>query len=150
MGPHSSHGTCPCLVLAASVASTCNDPGVPQNGTRYGDSREPGDTVTFQCDPGYQLQGQEKITCVQLNNRFFWQPDPPTCRGEVPGAGESPSWGCSRALRSPALQLCGLLGETASGFSLGSGSPSPSQHFTVNLYTLSGEIKAVVDLIYGN
>ncbi|KAB0351992.1 hypothetical protein FD754_016849, partial [Muntiacus muntjak] len=63
----------------ASIASTCNDPGMPQNGTRYGDSREPGDTITFQCDPGYQLQGQAKITCVQLNNRFFWQPDPPTC-----------------------------------------------------------------------
>lgn len=67
--------------LTASIASTCNDPGTPQNGTRYGDSREPGDTTTFQCDPGYQLQGQAKITCVQLNNRFFWQPDPPTCIG---------------------------------------------------------------------
>ncbi|XP_074185389.1 CUB and sushi domain-containing protein 1 isoform X1 [Rhinolophus sinicus] len=67
------------IQFSTSVASTCNDPGMPQNGTRYGDSREPGDTVTFQCDPGYQLQGQAKITCVQLNNRFFWQPDPPTC-----------------------------------------------------------------------
>ncbi|KAI4529740.1 hypothetical protein MG293_020418, partial [Ovis ammon polii] len=65
--------------FSTSIASTCNDPGMPQNGTRYGDSREPGDTITFQCDPGYQLQGQAKITCVQLNNRFFWQPDPPTC-----------------------------------------------------------------------
>ncbi|XP_056421690.1 CUB and sushi domain-containing protein 1 isoform X3 [Hyla sarda] len=67
------------IQFSTSVASTCNDPGIPQNGTRYGDSREPGDTVNFQCDPGYQLQGQTKITCVQLNNRFFWQPDPPTC-----------------------------------------------------------------------
>nr|XP_048312083.1 CUB and sushi domain-containing protein 1 [Myodes glareolus] len=65
--------------LGTSIASTCNDPGMPQNGTRYGDSREPGDTITFQCDPGYQLQGQAKITCVQLNSRFFWQPDPPSC-----------------------------------------------------------------------
>uniref|UniRef100_A0A2K6FE01 CUB and Sushi multiple domains 1 n=1 Tax=Propithecus coquereli TaxID=379532 RepID=A0A2K6FE01_PROCO len=67
------------IQFSTSIASTCNDPGMPQNGTRYGDSREAGDTVTFQCDPGYQLQGQAKITCVQLNNRFFWQPDPPTC-----------------------------------------------------------------------
>ncbi|KAF4795427.1 hypothetical protein TURU_093432 [Turdus rufiventris] len=67
------------IQFSTSIASTCNDPGTPQNGTRYGDSREPGDTTTFQCDPGYQLQGQAKITCVQLNNRFFWQPDPPTC-----------------------------------------------------------------------
>ncbi|XP_075058584.1 CUB and sushi domain-containing protein 1 [Mixophyes fleayi] len=67
------------IQFSTSVASTCNDPGVPQNGTRYGDSREPGDTIHFQCDPGYHLQGQAKSTCVQLNNRFFWQPDPPTC-----------------------------------------------------------------------
>ncbi|XP_040823013.1 CUB and sushi domain-containing protein 1 [Ochotona curzoniae] len=67
------------IQFSTSVASTCNDPGMPQNGTRYGDSREPGDTITFQCDPGYQLQGQAKVTCVQQNNRFFWQPDPPTC-----------------------------------------------------------------------
>ncbi|XP_036084876.1 CUB and sushi domain-containing protein 1 isoform X1 [Rousettus aegyptiacus] len=67
------------IQFSTSVASTCNDPGMPQNGSRYGDSREPGDAVTFQCDPGYQLQGQAKITCVQLDNRFFWQPDPPTC-----------------------------------------------------------------------
>ncbi|XP_034376137.1 CUB and sushi domain-containing protein 1 isoform X1 [Arvicanthis niloticus] len=67
------------IQFSTSIASTCNDPGMPQNGTRYGDSREPGDTITFQCDPGYQLQGQAKITCVQLNNRFFWQPDPPSC-----------------------------------------------------------------------
>ncbi|KAF5922481.1 hypothetical protein HPG69_009527 [Diceros bicornis minor] len=77
----SSHVTWYCPFFVASIASTCNDPGMPQNGTRYGDSREPGDTITFQCDPGYQLQGQAKITCVQLNNRFFWQPDPPTCIG---------------------------------------------------------------------
>ncbi|XP_075853394.1 CUB and sushi domain-containing protein 1 isoform X2 [Microcebus murinus] len=67
------------IQFSTSIASTCNDPGMPQNGTRYGDSREAGDTVTFQCDPGYQLQGQAQITCVQLNNRFYWQPDPPTC-----------------------------------------------------------------------
>ncbi|XP_036106445.1 CUB and sushi domain-containing protein 1 [Molossus molossus] len=71
--------------FSTSVASTCNDPGVPQNGTRYGDSREPGDTVTFQCDPGYQLQGQAEVTCVQLDNRFFWQPDPPTCTAACGG-----------------------------------------------------------------
>ncbi|XP_073482747.1 CUB and sushi domain-containing protein 1 [Aquarana catesbeiana] len=67
------------IQFSTSVASTCNDPGIPQNGSRYGDSREPGDTISFQCHPGYQLQGQATITCVQLNNRFFWQPDPPNC-----------------------------------------------------------------------
>lgn len=69
--------------ISATVAMTCNDPGTPQNGTRYGDSREPGDTISFQCDPGYKIQGVSEITCVQLNSRFFWQPDPPTCIGEI-------------------------------------------------------------------
>ncbi|KAF7710922.1 hypothetical protein HF521_009794 [Silurus meridionalis] len=67
------------IQFSTTTATTCNDPGIPQNGSRYGDSREPGDTISFQCDPGYQVQGVSEITCVQLNNRFFWQPDPPTC-----------------------------------------------------------------------
>ncbi|XP_076768323.1 LOW QUALITY PROTEIN: CUB and sushi domain-containing protein 3 [Arvicanthis niloticus] len=62
-----------------SVATACRDPGVPMNGTRNGDGREPGDTVVFQCDPGYELQGQERITCIQVENRYFWQPSPPVC-----------------------------------------------------------------------
>lgn len=66
---------------AATTATTCNDPGIPVNGSRYGDSKEPGDSMTFQCDPGYQLQGQDTITCVRMDNRFYWQPDPPTCVG---------------------------------------------------------------------
>lgn len=68
-------------ILAATTATTCNDPGIPVNGSRYGDSKEPGDSMTFQCDPGYQLQGQDTITCVRMENRFYWQPDPPTCIG---------------------------------------------------------------------
>ncbi|XP_041921873.1 CUB and sushi domain-containing protein 1-like [Alosa sapidissima] len=67
------------IQFSTTTATTCNDPGTPQNGTRYGDSREPGDTITFQCDPGYQMEGDAIITCVEHNNRFFWQPDPPTC-----------------------------------------------------------------------
>ncbi|XP_043916396.1 CUB and sushi domain-containing protein 1-like [Protopterus annectens] len=67
------------IQFSTSVAATCNNPGTPLNGTKYGDSRQPGDTLTFQCDPGYQIQGTAQITCMQKDNRFFWQPDPPTC-----------------------------------------------------------------------
>ncbi|XP_041102683.1 CUB and sushi domain-containing protein 3-like [Polyodon spathula] len=49
------------------------------NGSRNGDGREPDDTVTFQCDPGYELQGEMKITCIQVENRYYWQPSPPVC-----------------------------------------------------------------------
>lgn len=52
------------------------------NGSRSGDGREPGDSVSFQCDPGYELQGDDKITCIQVDNRYYWQPSPPMCIGE--------------------------------------------------------------------
>lgn len=65
-----------------SVATACRDPGVPMNGSRSGDGREPGDSVSFQCDPGYELQGDDKITCIQVDNRYYWQPSPPVCIGE--------------------------------------------------------------------
>ncbi|XP_034615478.1 CUB and sushi domain-containing protein 3 [Trachemys scripta elegans] len=67
------------IQFSSSVATACRDPGVPMNGTRNGDGREPGDTVIFQCDPGYELQGDERITCIQVENRYFWQPSPPVC-----------------------------------------------------------------------
>lgn len=54
------------------------------NGSRSGDGREPGDSVSFQCDPGYELQGDDKITCIQVDNRYYWQPSPPVCIGEEP------------------------------------------------------------------
>lgn len=69
-------------VCLGSVATACRDPGVPMNGSRSGDGREPGDSVSFQCDPGYELQGDDKITCIQVDNRYYWQPSPPVCIGE--------------------------------------------------------------------
>ncbi|XP_058878367.1 CUB and sushi domain-containing protein 3 isoform X1 [Acipenser ruthenus] len=67
------------IQFSSSVATACRDPGVPMNGSRNGDGREPGDTVTFQCDPGYELLGEMKITCIQVENRYYWQPSPPVC-----------------------------------------------------------------------
>ncbi|XP_069079880.1 CUB and sushi domain-containing protein 2 [Pleurodeles waltl] len=65
--------------FSVSTATSCNDPGTPPNGTRSGSSREAGDSIVFQCDPGYILEGEAKISCVQIEDRFFWDPDPPTC-----------------------------------------------------------------------
>uniref|UniRef100_A0A8C2WMG0 CUB and Sushi multiple domains 2 n=1 Tax=Cyclopterus lumpus TaxID=8103 RepID=A0A8C2WMG0_CYCLU len=79
------------LQFSISTATSCNDPGLPTNGTRGGDSREPGDHVVFQCDPGYILQGANRITCTEINGRFFWQPDPPTCTAPCGGNLTGPS-----------------------------------------------------------
>ncbi|KAG8506888.1 CUB and sushi domain-containing protein 2 [Galemys pyrenaicus] len=74
-----------------STATSCNDPGVPQNGSRSGDSWEAGDSTVFQCDPGYALQGSAEISCVKIENRFFWQPSPPTCMAPCGGDLTGPS-----------------------------------------------------------
>nr|XP_015204236.1 PREDICTED: CUB and sushi domain-containing protein 2 isoform X1 [Lepisosteus oculatus] len=79
------------LQFSVSTATSCNDPGTPSNGTRSGDSREPGDHVLFQCDAGYVLQGAPKITCTEIDSRFFWQPDPPTCTAPCGGNLTGPS-----------------------------------------------------------
>ncbi|XP_053123530.1 CUB and sushi domain-containing protein 2 isoform X5 [Hemicordylus capensis] len=79
------------IQFSVSTATSCNDPGVPQNGSRSGNSKEAGDSIVFQCDPGYVLQGDAKISCVQIENRFFWQPDPPTCIAPCGGILTGPS-----------------------------------------------------------
>lgn len=72
-----------CFTSPGSVATACRDPGTPMNGTRSGEGKEPGDTMIFICDPGYELQGESRITCIQVENRYYWQPSPPTCIGEI-------------------------------------------------------------------
>lgn len=71
-----------CVCPSGSLATACRDPGIPMNGSRNGEGREPGDSVTFSCDPGYELQGESRITCIQVENRYYWQPSPPSCIGE--------------------------------------------------------------------
>uniref|UniRef100_A0A8D2L0U8 CUB and Sushi multiple domains 2 n=1 Tax=Varanus komodoensis TaxID=61221 RepID=A0A8D2L0U8_VARKO len=89
--PESEHPVSHCFLSTVSTATSCNDPGVPQNGSRSGDTKEAGDAIVFQCDPGYALQGEAKISCVQIENRFFWQPDPPTCTAPCGGILTGPS-----------------------------------------------------------
>lgn len=70
------------FISTVTTATSCNDPGIPQNGSRSGDSRDAGDSIVFQCDPGYLLEGEPKINCVQIADRFYWNPNPPICIGK--------------------------------------------------------------------
>ncbi|XP_078449693.1 CUB and sushi domain-containing protein 3 isoform X2 [Lampetra fluviatilis] len=67
------------IQFSSAVAKSCRDPGVPANGTRIGVGREVGESVSFQCQPGYELQGAATITCMQKQNRYYWHPSPPSC-----------------------------------------------------------------------
>lgn len=87
--------TCVYLCPSGSLATACRDPGIPMNGSRNGEGREPGDSVTFSCDPGYELQGESRITCIQVENRYYWQPSPPSCIGEGEGSGVSETEKCA-------------------------------------------------------
>ncbi|PNI20363.1 CSMD2 isoform 5 [Pan troglodytes] len=62
------------IQFSVSTATSCNDPGIPQNGSRSGDSWEAGDSTVFQCDPGYALQGSAEISCVKIENSFNLEP----------------------------------------------------------------------------
>lgn len=77
--------TCLFVCFPGSLATACRDPGIPMNGSRSGEGREPGDSVTFSCDPGYELQGESRITCIQVENRYYWQPSPASCIGKRNG-----------------------------------------------------------------
>ncbi|XP_019639146.1 PREDICTED: uncharacterized protein LOC109481108 [Branchiostoma belcheri] len=46
--------------------SQCPDPGVPDNGYRTGDDFAVGSVVSFGCNDGYVLFGQERLTCIWI------------------------------------------------------------------------------------
>lgn len=98
------------FLAPVSTATSCNDPGIPQNGSRSGDSWEAGDSTVFQCDPGYVLQGSAEISCVKIENRFFWQPSPPTCIGTKQLQGALCPWGSQLCAPEPSMLCSCILG----------------------------------------
>ncbi|KAI8479513.1 hypothetical protein Bbelb_427740 [Branchiostoma belcheri] len=58
----------------------CPDPGVPTNGYRIGDTFDEWSVVTFGCEDGYMLLGQQNLTCVSGH----WNFSPPRCSVCVP------------------------------------------------------------------
>ncbi|XP_070570713.1 seizure protein 6 homolog isoform X2 [Ptychodera flava] len=55
----------------------CGDPGQPDNGVRIGDEFSYGDTVAYQCNEGYTLNGTDAITCQSTGT---WDGEAPTCQ----------------------------------------------------------------------
>jgi len=54
----------------------CGDPGTPANGERVGSEFTYGKTITYDCDPGYQISGSRSRTC-QLDGS--WSGSVATC-----------------------------------------------------------------------
>ncbi|XP_067016849.1 sushi, von Willebrand factor type A, EGF and pentraxin domain-containing protein 1-like isoform X1 [Acropora muricata] len=53
----------------------CSDPGVPGNGTRGGNRFLSEDSVSFECQKGFELKGDKTITCVD----GVWKGTTPRC-----------------------------------------------------------------------
>ena len=72
--------------LQLSLATTlqrCEDPGIPSNGYRIGDSFNVGDVIQFGCNESYKLIGEAYSTCqIKPGNEVDWSTDTPVCVGK--------------------------------------------------------------------
>ncbi|CAH1248696.1 CSMD1 [Branchiostoma lanceolatum] len=62
-------------MLYCNAGISCGDPGVVRNGQRILTGTFQGDTVTFTCDSGFNLVGNETYTCSEVG----WLGVPPYC-----------------------------------------------------------------------
>ncbi|XP_041914527.1 seizure 6-like protein isoform X2 [Alosa sapidissima] len=60
---------------------SCENPGLPENGYQILSKRLylPGESLTFMCYQGYELEGEFAIKCI-LGNPSFWSGPLPLCR----------------------------------------------------------------------
>ena len=59
------------------VSAPCPDPGIPKNGSRIGNNFLSEHSVKFICDRGFELEGDETITCADGQ----WKGTKPKCKG---------------------------------------------------------------------
>uniref|UniRef100_A0A8D2MWI2 CUB and Sushi multiple domains 2 n=1 Tax=Zonotrichia albicollis TaxID=44394 RepID=A0A8D2MWI2_ZONAL len=67
--------------------SSCPEPAVPGNGLKIGERYLVNDVVSFQCEPGYALQGHSHISCMPGTVRR-WNYPPPLCIAQCGGTAE--------------------------------------------------------------
>ncbi len=59
---------------------SCGNPGVPENGKKNSSIYQYGNSIEFECDVGYTLQGSQVRTC-QTNGQ--WTGIQPTCPSKL-------------------------------------------------------------------
>ena len=62
--------------FAAKELTMCNDPGLPEHGKRTVTSNLVTAVVTFSCDPGYFMVGNNQRTCLPTGQ---WSGSIPSC-----------------------------------------------------------------------
>ena len=76
-----SHHACFIPATLYSTAVSCGQPSTPSHGTRTGNTFTFGSVVSFRCEHGYYLQGDESITCQANKN---WSGNSQTrCTGQT-------------------------------------------------------------------
>ncbi|KAF3840049.1 hypothetical protein F7725_018766 [Dissostichus mawsoni] len=95
---------------------TCGDPGIPANGLRFGEEFTVGQNVTYMCQPGYVMIGEDSTdarTCTSNGTWMVTCPTPPPIansllEGSVLEWGTSVSYSClpGYELSFPAVLTC--------------------------------------------
>ncbi|XP_022084834.1 uncharacterized protein LOC110976121 [Acanthaster planci] len=64
------------FIIPDTVPTMCPSTGAPENGVRMGTDYSLGATVSFFCDPGYQIKGSSQRLCLQCGK---WSGSEPSC-----------------------------------------------------------------------
>ena len=69
-------------ILSLSCVGKCPTIKLPKNGTADPlTDHVVGDNVTYICNEGFDLMGNETTLCIDLGSRAIWESGPPTCQG---------------------------------------------------------------------
>ena len=61
----------------------CSELDPPEFGAVQLEGRNVNDTAKFMCNSGYDLVGNETLTCKVINKGASWSHVPPTCKRKV-------------------------------------------------------------------
>ena len=67
-------------VLFSLTERSCGNPGVPNNGKKNSSSYQYGNSIKFECNVGYTLQGSAVRTC---EDNGLWTGTQPTCQSKL-------------------------------------------------------------------